>query len=171
MTDRWQEEMQARGLVDENGWFVHRLWRVAVPTVGGSKPLAKPNTGPTHHDRIRSEAAREALLKAADTIQALHPGEIKNSVIFLRQRADNIALQDWLTDPSITREQRMAAFNALKPVETTGPPDECLGSHPNCEKHGKSPCVVIGCDGKEITPVYDLGFGAAVETVIEYEPT
>lgn len=32
-------------------------------------------------------AGRQALLDAADAIQALHPGEVKNSVTFLRDRA------------------------------------------------------------------------------------
>lgn len=35
-------------------------------------------------------AKAEALREAADAIQALHPGEVKNSVIWLRDRADRI---------------------------------------------------------------------------------
>lgn len=33
----------------------------------------------------------EALREAADDIQALHPGEVKNSVIWLRDRAATLA--------------------------------------------------------------------------------
>lgn len=36
------------------------------------------------------QAKIEALQEAADDIQALHPGEVKNSVIWLRDRADRI---------------------------------------------------------------------------------
>lgn len=45
-------------------------------------------------DAIRDaerEGAVEALREAADEIQALHPGEVKNSVTFLRERAARIA--------------------------------------------------------------------------------
>lgn len=37
---------------------------------------------------IKADAQREALLAAADAIQALHPGEVKASVTFLRDRAE-----------------------------------------------------------------------------------
>lgn len=53
-----------------------------------------PTPGWTHHtgfhDFVREKenrAAADALLAAADDIQALHPGEVKNSVIWLRERA------------------------------------------------------------------------------------
>ena len=36
---------------------------------------------------LREGIAAEVLNEAADAIQALHPGEVKNSVTFLRERA------------------------------------------------------------------------------------
>jgi hypothetical protein len=39
---------------------------------------------------VIADAKAEAVLKAADEIQALHPGEVKNSVIFLRDRAARV---------------------------------------------------------------------------------
>ena len=36
---------------------------------------------------LRADIAAEVLAEAADAIQALHPGEVKNSVTFLRDRA------------------------------------------------------------------------------------
>lgn len=38
----------------------------------------------------KAKGERQALLDAADAIQALHPGEVKNSVIFLRDRAESV---------------------------------------------------------------------------------
>lgn len=46
MSDRWQEDMQRRGLVDENGWFKHRLWVVQVPTVKTSHSDPLPDLTP-----------------------------------------------------------------------------------------------------------------------------
>lgn len=42
-------------------------------------------------DAAWRDCAVQALREASDEIQALHPGEAKNSVIFLRERADRIA--------------------------------------------------------------------------------
>jgi hypothetical protein len=42
-------------------------------------------------DAVRAQAKAEALREAADEIQAMHPGEVKNSVMFLRARADQHA--------------------------------------------------------------------------------
>ncbi len=41
--------------------------------------------------RIRADIAAEVLAEAADAIQALHPGEVKNSVTFLRDRAATLS--------------------------------------------------------------------------------
>lgn len=43
------------------------------------------------------ECCKAELLQAADEIQAMHPGEVKNSVVWLRARAD----RNWSREPTV----------------------------------------------------------------------
>lgn len=46
---------------------------------------------PDRDSTVARRAAVDELNAAADAIQALHPGEVKNSVVFLRERAARLA--------------------------------------------------------------------------------
>lgn len=56
------------------------------------------------YDRIVAMVTAQALREAADAIEALHPGETKNSVIWLRERAA-AALGDGPSGPSTDHAQ------------------------------------------------------------------
>lgn len=64
----------------------HQISNHPYGHVCGSACLARAIANvflPTHN----AEERADALKQAADAIQALHPGEVKNSVLFLRDRA------------------------------------------------------------------------------------
>lgn len=55
----WQAEMQRRGLVNEHGWFVHRLWTVAPVSIrtSHSEPLPTPTLSPGPADLVERVVA------------------------------------------------------------------------------------------------------------------
>lgn len=73
--DPWVSEMQARGLIDENGWFVHRLWKVAPVSIrtSHSEPLPKPEIPMSANARLRADldTARATLRRVTELADEL----------------------------------------------------------------------------------------------------
>lgn len=72
MTDPWQLTNEDKQALD---------WYMRLEGSGGLSAVV---------ESIKASAYRAALAEAADDIQALHPGEVKNSVVWLRARAAEV---------------------------------------------------------------------------------
>lgn len=71
-------------------WLVPSATVVALVPVEGTAVNRDAATRPERTEAAAPYVAARALREAADDIQALHPGEVKASVLWLRDRADLI---------------------------------------------------------------------------------